>query len=60
MFRRTDNFGKTLETVELSSATNTFTVPTAGIWKFSFCLSKNGTTHWFTNAKVVEVVTNGD
>ena len=60
MFRRTDNFGKTLETVELSSATNTFTVPTTGIWKFSFCLSKNGTTHWFTNAKVVEVITNGN
>ncbi len=60
ILRRIDNFGKTLETVELSSVTNTFTIPTAGIWKLSFCLSKNGTTHWFTNAKVVEVITNGD
>ena len=60
MLRRTNNFGETQETVELTSITNTFTIPTAGMWRLSFCLSKNGTTHWFTNAKVVEVVTNGN
>ena len=60
MLRRTNNFGETQETVELASVTNTFTIPTAGMWRLSFCLSKNGTTHWFTNAKIVEVITNGN
>ena len=60
VLRRTDNFGETQETVELSSLTNTFTIPTAGIWRLSFYLCQNETTHWFTNAKIVEVITNGN
>ena len=60
ILKRVNNYGGTLETVEITSVTDTFTIPTAGIWKLSFCLSKNGTSHWFTNAKVVEVITNGN
>ena len=60
ILKRVNNYGGTLETVEITSVTDTFTIPTAGIWKLSFCLSKNGTSHWFTNAKIVEVITNGN
>ena len=60
ILKRVNNYGGTLETVEITSVMDTFTIPTYGIWKLSFCLSKNGTSHWFTNAKIVEVITNGN